>query len=407
MKKTLVTVLLRLGVFALIAGAAWAAWNRWGASPPATLEDRYQLETLARGDVVQTVTANGTLNPVVLVSVGTQVSGTVQKLLADFNDTVQKGQVLLELDPTLFRAAVEQSRGQVANAEAALRLARANEARARELHGRDYITRQELDQAVQAREAAEAQLRSASGLLARDSANVAYSVIRSPVSGVVVSRQVDVGQTVAASFQTPTLFQIAQDLTRMQINTNVAEADIGKVRVDQVVGFTVDAFPGRRFEGRIRQIRLNPIIQQNVVTYNVVVAVDNPERILLPGMTAYISVQVDERKDVLRVPAAALRFRPRDAAGGSGTGGERRRAEGRNGAGGTAGARPAGPRVHVVRGDTLVPLVIQTGLSDGKFVEVIGGELRAGDRVAVQNRASDKAPGGAGLGGPAPRVRSF
>jgi HlyD family secretion protein len=395
--RTLLRWAARLAILAGIAAAGYYGWRMWQGANVKTLDDRYQFEEVSRGDVTQTVTANGTLNPVVLVNVGTQVSGTVTRLYADFNATVKAGQVLLELDPTLFRAAVEQSRGNVANAEAALRLARANERRVRELFAQEYVSQQDLDQAVQAREAAEAQVRSARGQLARDEANVGYSVIRSPVSGTVVSRQVDVGQTVAASFQTPTLFQIAQDLTKMQINTNVAEADIGKIRTGMPVRFTVDAFPDRRFEGTVQQIRLNPIVQQNVVTYNVVVSVDNPERVLLPGMTAYISVDVDQRRDVLLVPTAALRFRPRDTAPES-------RKPGAPSARG-AKSRPAGPRVYVARGQELVPVAIQVGLSDGKLAQVTGGELNAGDRVAVQNKLANGGGGTAG-GGPT-RLRSF
>ncbi|MFO1319367.1 MAG: efflux RND transporter periplasmic adaptor subunit [Burkholderiales bacterium] len=419
--KTLRNVIVRLVILAAVLGAGGWAWTAWNQRSVKTLDERYQIEEVAKGDIIQTVTANGTLNPVVLVNVGTQVSGTVRKLYADFNDKVKDGQILLELDPTLFRAAVEQSRGNVANSEAALRLAQANEKRMRELFGQEYVSRQDLDQAVQAREAAQAQLRVSQGQLARDTANVNYSVIRSPVSGVVVSRQVDIGQTVAASFQTPTLFQIAQDLTRMQINTNVAEADIGKIRTDQEVGFTVDAFPGRQFKGSISQIRLNPIIQQNVVTYNVVVGVSNTDLTLLPGMTAYISVQVDQRTDVLRVPTAALRFRPRDGNGGGATAGAGgASATGAGGSGGSGGGAAkdgrgngrdgkgrGGPRVHVVRGQELVPVPVQLGITDGKFVEVTGGELKAGDRIALQNRVGDGSKGGGPAAGGAPRVRAF
>lgn len=399
MTKTLRNWLIRLVVLLLIAAGAYAGWRYWQTANVKTLDERYQFEELAKGDVTQTVTANGTLNPVVLVNVGTQVSGTVRKLYADFNSTVKAGQVLLELDPTLFRAAVEQSRGNVANATAALKLAQANEARMRELFGQEYVSRQDLDAALQAREAAEAQLRTAKGQVARDEANVGYSVIRSPVSGIVVSRQVDIGQTVAASFQTPTLFQIAQDLSVMQINTNVAEADVGKIRIDQPVRFTVDAFPGRRFEGKVSQIRLSPIIQQNVVTYNVVVAVDNRDLKLMPGMTAYIYIDVDKREDVLLVPSSALRFRPRDVppepkkAAAPAAPGEKKQ-------------RGGGARVYVAQGEKLVPVTIQAGLSDGKMVEVTGGELKAGDRVATQNRVPDSGSG-ASPAGQQPRVRAF
>ena len=199
-----------------------------------------------------------------------------------------------------------QSEGEVKSAEAALRLAQTTESRLRELHAQEYVSREELDQAVQAREAAQAQLQIARGRLERDRANLGYTVIRSPVSGVVVSREVDVGQTVAASFQTPTLFKIARDLRLMQIDSNVAEADIGKVRVGQTVNFTVDAYPDRAFEGQVKQIRLNPIVEQNVVTYNVVVSVDNPDLLLLPGMTAYLGIEVDRRPAHLATDDAAV-----------------------------------------------------------------------------------------------------
>lgn len=384
MQKKIRSWLLRLGVLAVLVAVGWYAWQAWTRAKVEPIEARYQIEPVERGDIVQTVTANGTINPVIVVNVGTQVSGTVRKLYADFNDQVTQGQVLLELDPTLFRANVEQSRGDLATAQAALRLAAANEKRVRELFGQEYVTRQELDQAVQAREAAEAQRRTAQGRLARDEANLRYSVIRSPVSGVVVSRQVDIGQTVAASFQTPTLFQIAQDLREMQINTNVAEADIGKVKVGQKVDFSVDAFPGRTYAGEIHQIRLNPIIQQNVVTYDAVVKVDNADLSLLPGMTAYISVIVDSRTNVVRVPAAALRFRPRETgADAAEKPADRAQRKG----------RVTGPRVFVARGESLVPVQVETGISDGRFVEITGGDLKEGERIAVQARAPDNASG--------------
>ena len=405
------TLGITVTVLALLGGGGFAGWRAWQASNEKTLDERYQFEDAARGEIVQNVTANGTLNPVVLVSVGTQVSGTVKKLHADFNAKVEAGQVLLELEPTLFRAAVEQSSGNVANATASLKLAQANEARIRRLVEQDYVPRQDLDAAVQAREAATAQLRTARGQVARDQANLGYSVIRSPVSGTVVSRSVDVGQTVAASFQTPTLFQIAQDLSRMQIDSNVAEADIGKVRVGQMARFNVDAFPGRRFEGRVKQIRLSPIIQQNVVTYDVVVEVDNQDLALMPGMTAYISVQVDRRDDALLVPSAALRFRPKDA-GANGKSGTTDKAAGngkpdagadrRRGAKGDGANRAPGGRVYVVRGKELVGVAVQTGLTDGKQVEIVSGELKVGDRVAVQSKLGD---GTTGTG--APRMRAF
>ena len=378
--------LLRAGAIALVGAIAYAGWTYWRNTTEKPLDQRYQLEEVTSGDLTQTVTANGTLNPVVLVNVGTQVSGTVKKLRADFNSRVQAGQILLELDPTTFQAAVEQSSGNLASAEAALKLARANEQRARELFALEYVSKQDLDQAIQAREAAEAQVQMAQGQLARDRANLAYSIIRSPVSGVVVSRQVDLGQTVAASFQTPTLFQIAQDLSQMQIDSSVAEADIGKIKVGQNARFTVDAFQGRRFEGKVKQIRLNPITQQNVVTYDVVVSVNNVDLSLMPGMTAYVSFIIEQRSNVLLVPNAALRFKPREAS----------RAVNPQGASGKQDhrSRPTSPTVYVIRDDRLVAIAVQAGISDGKYTEVLGG-LSAGERVVVEDTAPDQKAGGA------------
>lgn len=369
-----------IAVIAVLAAALAGGARYWQQSRDIPIEGRFETEALSTGPITQVVTANGKLNPVSLVNVGTQVSGTVRKLFADFNDRVKAGQVLLELDPTTFRAQVEQSSGQVMSAEATLKLARANEQRLRGLFDKEYVSREELDQTVQQREAAEAQLRTARGQLARDKANLAYSVIRSPVSGVVVSREVDLGQTVAASFQTPTLFQIARDLRQMQIDSNVAEADIGRVKVGQKVKFTVDAYPDRDFGGLVRQIRLNPIVEQNVVTYNVVVGVDNPELILLPGMTAYISVEVDHRDSALLLPSAALRFRPRDPE--------------------ILRSRPAGPVVWTLAQNRLQPVSVQLGISNGRLTELTGGALKEGDRVVVEET-------GGGQPARSPRMRLF
>lgn len=230
----------------------------------------YRTEEVGVGDMVQTVSANGTLNPVTLVSVGTQVSGTVRKLYADFNQKVEKGQILLELDDAIYSAQVRQSEASIRNVQATLDLARANEARMQNLFSLEYVSRLELEQAIQERRSAEAQIAQAQAQLARDRANLNYTVIRSPVSGVVVARQVDIGQTVAASFQTPELFRIAQDLSKMQIHSNFAEADVGQIRVGQPAAFSVDAFQDRKFSAVVQQVRLNPTIQSNVVTYDVV-----------------------------------------------------------------------------------------------------------------------------------------
>jgi HlyD family secretion protein len=388
----------------LAALAGYYAYQRQAAASP---ELRYKTQALTVGDVTQTVSANGTLNPVTLVSVGTQVSGTVKKLHVDFNDQVKAGQVLAELDDAIYSAQVRQSDASFASAQASVQLARANEARMKQLFQQEYVSRQELDQAVQAREAAEAQLRLARAQNDRDRANLGYSVIRSPVSGVVVDRQVDVGQTVAASFQTPTLFKIAQDLTQMQIYTTFAEADIGAIRVDQPVRFNVDAFPNRSFRGKVKQIRLNPTTQQNVVTYNVVVAVDNPEQLLLPGMTAYVSIAVAQKKGVLLVPNTALRFKPAEADKGEKAGeapvekaaGEPAksangvRPAGPPGAGGEKRRRDAGSgTVYVLDDGRLKAVKVSTGITDSRFTEVAGGELKEGDKVVTGENLPNAAP---------------
>lgn len=386
MKRTPMSgLLLRAAIVLTLAAAAWAGWSVWSKRTQLPLEARYEFEEVTIGDLTQTVTANGTVNPVGLVNVGTQVSGTVQKLYVDFNDEVKAGQILLELDPTTTQATVEQTKGELASAEASLRLAQAEEARMRELFAQEYVSRQDLERAVQAREAAQAQVRVVRGKLQRDRANLGYTVIRSPVAGVVVSREVDVGQTVAASFQTPTLFKIARDLSRMQIDSNVAEADIGKVQVGQSVRFTVDAFPDRRFEGKVQQIRLAPITEQNVVTYNVVVEVANPDQALLPGMTAYLSIVIDTRENVLRVPNAALRFRPSEAQAGAS-------ATTANPAG--HGSGPPSRKVYVRRGDALEPVEVSVGITDGRYSVVTGGAVKAGDRVAVEELQSERKASG-------------
>jgi HlyD family secretion protein len=272
----------------MVAIAGGAYWYRQTTTQ--SPEQRYKLQTIDRGEVTQTVSANGTLNPVVLVSVGTQVSGTVTRLYVDFNDKVEKGQALLELDDALLAAQARQTAANVRNVAAALDLARANEVRMQALFEQEYVSRQELEQALQARRSTEAQLAQAKAAADKDQVNLRYTTIRSPVSGVVVDRVVDLGQTVAASLQTPTLIKIAQDLSEMRIDSSFAEADIGSIREGQKVRFTVDAFPDRSFQGQVQQIRLNPTTQQNVVTYNVRVSLSNPEQILLPGMTAYVSI---------------------------------------------------------------------------------------------------------------------
>ncbi|WP_435626625.1 efflux RND transporter periplasmic adaptor subunit [Candidatus Ferrigenium straubiae] len=391
MKKILRSPIALFFIAIAVATAGIATYRQVALVAP---EQQYRLQTVEKGDITQTVSANGTINPVTLVNVGTQVSGTVKKLYVDFNSKVEKGQVLLELDDALLAAQQKQSQANVQSATASLELATANEARMRSLFAQEYVSRQELDTAVQTKKAAEAQLHLTRAAVEKDSANLAYSVIRSPVSGVVVDRAVDIGQTVAASLQTPTLFKIAQDLSKMQIHANFAEADVGSIRVGQAVRFTVDAFAGRNFQGEVMQIRLNPTTQQNVVTYDVVVNVDNPEQILLPGMTAYVSIAVAERKDALLVPNAALRFKPAN-------GNTPKRGNGHPGGlpkGNAASRQDAFTgKVYVLEQGELVPVNVSLGITDGRNTEITGGDLKAGDQVVTgEIQAAGSAPAASG-----------
>ncbi|MFZ5555403.1 MAG: efflux RND transporter periplasmic adaptor subunit [Pseudomonadota bacterium] len=357
-----------VAVVLLAAGGA-AVW--WWTQNGNQQREQYVTQPVDRGPIVQAITANGTLNPVILVNVGTQISGTVKTLQADFNQRVEAGQILAELDPALIEADIAKSRAELASAEAGLRLAQVRERRNRELVAKGFVNQAQLDDSIKEREAADAQVRAARAALDRQQVNLRYSVIRSPISGIVVARNVDIGQTVAASFQTPVLFQIAKDLKQMQIYASVAEADVGAIRIGQTVRFTVDAYPEREFTGTVSQIRLNPTVQQNVVTYNVVVSAANDEEILLPGMTANVQITLRTREDVLRVPNAALRFVP-DA----------------------DSARPkagGGKTVYKLdRKGVLVPVEVRTGAADSAYTEIVAGNLGPGDGVVVRHAASAK-----------------
>lgn len=340
-----------------------------------SLANKYKTRAVERGDIMQTISANGTLTPVVLVNVGTQVSGTVAKLHADFNDQVEIGQILAELDPALLRAQLQQSKANFLNAQVALRITENKLKRQQILKEKEFVSTEALEIIVQETEAARAQLAINKAQVERDQANLNYSVIRSPISGVVIARDVDIGQTVAANFQTPILFQIAKDLRQMLINISVAEADIGQLHIGQLINFTVDAFQQRKFSGTVKQVRLNPTIQENVVTYNVVAMVDNDDGALLPGMTANIHFVVMHKKDVLRVPNAALRFQPKDT---------------ESGEGGKMTKSPQQPTVYLLTGNRPAPVTVATGITDGNFTEISSNEIKAGDKVIVSEPADKK-----------------
>jgi HlyD family secretion protein len=343
----------------------------------------YQTAPVTRGDLAQVVTATGQLNPVTNVQVGCQISGTIEQLFADFNSPVTNGQIVAQLDPRTYRANLLQAEGELASAEASLKLAQINAARARQLFEDKLIPQSDYDQAAATLQQAEALVKIRTATVENARVNLARCTIVSPVDGIVISRNVDVGQTVAASLNAPTLFVIANDLTKMQINANVAEADIGGVVEGQAVEFTVDAFPNRKFHGEVVQVRNSPQTVQNVVTYDTVIAVNNRDLKLKPGMTANVSIIIAQRPDVLRIPNAALRFRLPDPTGTN------------------APARPpAGSRKHGERSPTRIvytldaagkprPVEIKTGITDGISTEVVEG-LSEEDKVITgsQTRSS-------------------
>lgn len=370
--------LIRLVILAIVATGIYFYLQSQTPAP----ESRYRLQQVMRGDVAQSVSANGTLNPVTIVSVGTQVSGRVNKLYVDFNDKVEEGQILLELDDALLKAQIAQTLGNIKNIQASVDLAVANEARMRSLYEQEYVSKQELDQAVQALKSARAQLESSRAQLERDQTNLGYSIIRSPVSGVVIDRVIDIGQTVAASFQTPELIRIAQDLSKMQINSSFAEADIGNIREGQVAKFHVDAFPNQDFAGTVKQLRLNPTVTSNVVTYDVVVSVDNPDEILLPGMTAYVYIEIARKSDVLLVPNAALRYRPKLDETKART--EQIKTQQGN-LKPSASERMGSGRIYVFRSAegeaSVIEVPVLTGISDGRVTEIESDQLQPGDQI--------------------------
>jgi len=371
----------------------------------------FRTERVARGDLRATVTATGTVSAVTTVLVGTQVSGTIKELLVDYNSPVKKGQLLAQIDPALSEARVAQNRANLQSAEAgvekaaaALQDANRTLDRNRTLWQKNYIARSELDASETTQQSAAAQLsvaraqvEQARAALRQEETNLQYTRILSPVDGVVISRSVDVGQTVAASFQTPTLFNIAQDLTRMQIDTNVDEADIGRIQVGQIVQFTVDAYPDTVFTGKVAEVRNAPTTIQNVVTYTVVVKVANPDLKLKPGMTANVSIITAQEKDVLKVPNAAVRFKwqPADAesnrkAGGPSAG----KGAGAPGSGqmkgkGAADA-PKGQGVWVLAGPKPRRVPLTLGISNGNDTAVLAGDLKEGDAVIVEAKGQAK-----------------
>jgi HlyD family secretion protein len=371
--------------------------------------ENYQVAVVTRGPITQAVTATGTLNPVVNVQVGSQVSGNIAKLFADFNSQVKAGQVVAQIDPALFQATVTQAEGDLASAQAALELARLNATRTQDLFAKKTSSKADLDQAVATLHQSEANVKIKQGALDKAKADLEHCTITSPIDGVVISRSVDVGQTVAASLQAPVIFQIANDLTKMQIDANVAEADVGVLEVGQDIDFTVDAFPMRTFHGKVVQVRNAPITVQNVVTYDTVIGVNNPDLKLKPGMTANVSIIIAHKDNVLQLKNAALRYRPADAAAGPmagpgmGSNQSKPRAPGGAQRGGGRERGSSERTVYVLSGGRPQPVQIKTGISDGVVTEVTEG-LKEGNRVVTAELASKAAAASPGAnpfsGGP-------
>lgn len=362
---------------------------------------RYRSAPIERGPVISLVTATGTINPVVSVQVGTQVSGMIKNLHADFNSVVKAGDVVAVIDPEPFRARrdqaasnLEMSKANVARARTDLAQRKRELDRVKSLVAQQFVSQNDVDVAATNFQAAEAQMNVAGAQVKQAEAalnaaelDLKYTVIRSPVNGIVVARNVEVGQTIAASFATPNLFLIALDLTKMQVDTNVSESDIGGITEGKEATFTVDAYPGYQFAGMIRQVRLAPINVQNVVTYNVVVSVNNEDLRLKPGMTANVSIVVAQRDDVLKVPNAALRFTPPSAGQGDRSMPGGKPAKERGGEQTASAGRGIGAPSRTVwkqgLSGELEPIRVQTGISDGLATEIVSQELSEGTAVVV------------------------
>jgi HlyD family secretion protein len=418
-------MIILIVIAAVILGGVWFFGRAHTETPG------YQTAIVARGELTQTVTATGTLNPVVNVTVGSQVSGIISKLNVDYNSMVKSNEVIAEIDPSTYQAAVEQAEADLANAKANLELQQVEAERSANLFTNKLISGSDYDTAIANLHEAEATVQIKQASLDNENANLGYCKIRSPVDGIVISRAIDLGQTVASSFNTPTLFQIANDLTKMQIDSSVAEADVGGIVETQSVDFTVDAYPYRNFHGVVTQVRNSPTTVNNVVTYDCVISVKNPDYKLKPGMTANVSIIIAHRDDTLAIPNSALRFHPpemvavlniantnsplagtnQDAGGGNHfrNGGQYGAAVG----GHTRGERPIIHTVYVLTGNAadknikLQPVQIKTGISDGISTEVLSG-LNEGDQVVtgvISSGMPSAAPSNPFGGGGFPRGR--
>lgn len=364
----------------ILAAIVWGISALFGGGtqkvePLATLE-------ITRGEMRQVVTATGEIQPLNTVSVGSQVSGTIEKLYVDFNSKVKKGDVLLEIEPSVLQASVDEAKASLVSAQSQRNYAKSEYQRNKTLYNEGFISRAEMEQSQTTYEQAEQSVKRMQSQYDRAVTNLGYATITSPVDGTVIAREVDVGQTVAASFQTPNLFKIAEDLSQMQIETSVSEADIGVIKEGQAVTFTVDAYPNQTFDGTVRQIRLSPTTTSNVVVYTVVIDVDNSDLRLMPGMTAFVTIVVTEKFDVFKVQNAALVLRKFDGI--------------------VDNAGDATPNDHLaIQRDGKVILIPYTkGLVTATETEIISDELRDGDRVVIGRTGQKTANTTNRMGGP-------
>ena len=372
-------------IVVLAAAAGGYFYFRHAQTPPVA----YNATAVTRGELTKLVTATGTLNPVVNVTVGSQVSGRISRLYVDFNSVVKSNQVIAEIDPSTYQAAVEQSTADLANARANLELQQVEANRSSDLFTNKLISGSDYDTAIATLHEAEATVKIKQASLNNALVNLNYCKIVAPVDGVVISRAVELGQTVASSFSTPTIFQIANDLTKMQIDSSVAEADVGGIVEDQAVDFTVDAYPERTFHGTVTQVRNSPTTVNNVVTYDCVIGVTNADYKLKPGMTANVSIVIAQREDALMIPNGALRFHPPEMAMGPTNAVPAAGLPATNGAGTFAGGpgghrgghghgeRPVTHTIYVLAGNGKdappQPVQVKTGISDGISTEVVSG----------------------------------
>lgn len=364
----------------ILAAIVWGISALFGGGtqkvePLATME-------ITRGEMRQVVTATGEIQPLNTVSVGSQVSGTIEKLYVDFNSKVKKGDVLLEIEPSVLQASVDEAKASLVSAQSQRNYAKSEYQRNKTLYNEGFISRAEMEQSQTTYEQAEQSVKRMQSQYDRAVTNLGYATITSPVDGTVIAREVDVGQTVAASFQTPNLFKIAEDLSQMQIETSVSEADIGVIKEGQAVTFTVDAYPNQTFDGTVRQIRLSPTTTSNVVVYTVVIDVDNSDLRLMPGMTAFVTIVVTEKHDVFKVQNAALVLRKFDGI--------------------VDNAGDATPNDHLaIQRDGKVILIPYTkGLVTATETEIISDELRDGDRVVIGRTGQKTANTTNRMGGP-------